>query len=155
MRQHDPPGCHCRACDDKGKPLDHRVNVRVAEIPKPYKDVSDLLSSEDGPARYEAMIREAKPGPSWMIGHIEDVRKHDLTTVTGTVAACEDMVDVLLGQSPIARGVYVRELAEKLDVPEREVRQTLNDVLKAREAHYAQHPADRPKPVPVWARDAL
>ena len=69
--------------------------------------------------------------------------------------ACEDMVDSLLNQPPIARGQYVRELAEKLEVPEREIRQTLNQVLRERATHYEEHPEDRPKPAPVWARDEL
>ncbi len=142
-------------CSDQGKPLDHRVNVRVAEIPRPYKDVADLLASNDGAAKYEAMIRNARPGQSWMIAHLDDVRGHDLTTLEGTVRACEDMVDSLLNQPPIARGQYVRELAEKLEVPEREIRQTLNQVLRERATHYEEHPEDRPKPAPVWARDEL
>lgn len=140
--------------DTTGKPP-HVIEVKVAEIPKPYHDICDLLNAEGGDAMYEAMIANARPGPSWMIDHLDDVRGHDLTRLSGTVEACEDMLDTLIRQPPIARSVYVRELAEKLEVPERDIRQTLNAALLERENYYRQHPDERPKPAPVWERDAL
>lgn len=133
----------------------HPVEVRVAQIPPPNKDVAELLQSTDGDAQYETMIREARPGPSWMIAHLDDVRGHDLNTLQGEIAACEDMVDVLLRQHPIARSRYVRELAAKLGVGEREIRQTLNQALREREAYYTANPEQRPKPVPIWEVDAI
>lgn len=155
-RQHEPPRCNCFPCANGTKrPASHRVTVKVADIPQPYKDVAELLVSSDGPAKYEAMIRNARPGLSWMIAHLDDVHHRNLKTLEGTVLACEDMVDALLNQPPIARGQYVRELSEKLQVPEREIRQTLNQVIRERTKHYEQHPEDRPKPVAVWNRDKL
>jgi DNA primase len=131
------------------------IRVKVAEFPRGYKDVADLLNTPGGGEAFGAMIRNARDGPLWMIDHLEDVRGHDLTTLKGTVDACEDMIDTLLRQPPIARSVYVRELAQKLEVPEREIRQTLNQVLAERAEHYERHPEDRPKPAEVWERDAL
>lgn len=131
------------------------IRVKVAEFPRGYKDVADLLNTPGGGEAFGDMIRNARDGPLWMIDHLEDVRGHDLTTLKGTVDACEDMIDTLLRQPPIARSVYVRELAQKLEVPEREIRQTLNQVLAERAEHYERHPEDRPKPAEVWERDAL
>lgn len=137
----------------------HELRLKVAEYPAGFQgDVADLLNTPGGPEAFGMMIRNARPGPSWMIanlGDVEGVSEHDLTTLDGTVAACEDMVDTLLRQPPIARSAYVRELAEKLEVPEREIRQTLNQAIALRAAHYEQHPEDRPLPAPVWTRDAL
>jgi DNA primase len=146
MRQHTPPKCHCAGCDDGrrgGRP--HHVELRVAQIPAPSKDVAELLKREGGAAAYEAMIADARPGPSWLIAHLDDVAGHDLSTVQGEVAACEDMVDVLLRQHPIARSQYVRELAEKLGVGEHEIRQTLNQTVRDRQTFYAEHPEQRPR----------
>lgn len=108
------------------------MEVRVAEIPRPYKDVAELLERDDGEARYEAMIREARPGLAWMIAHLDDVRGHDLASLEGTIAACEDLVEILVQQHPIARGHYVREFAARLGVDEREVRQALNEAVLRR-----------------------
>lgn len=121
------------------------IKVRVAEYPPGFRgDVADLLNTPGGPEAFGAMIRNARPGPSWMIAHVGEVKGHDLTTVDGKVGACEDMIDTLLHQPPIARSAYVRELAECLEVPEREIRQTLNQVLKERAEHYTEHPDDVP-----------
>jgi hypothetical protein len=125
------------------------IRVKVAELPRGVKDVADLLNTPGGGEAFGAMIRNARDGPLWMIDHLEDVRGHDLTTLQGTVAACEDMVDTLLRQAPIARSAYVRALAEKLEVPEIEIRETLDEVLEQRAAYYQQHPADRPPPPPT------
>lgn len=141
------------ADDDRAQ---HEIRVKVAEYPSGFRgDVADLLNLPGGPEMFGAMIRNARPGPSWMIDHLEDVRGHDLTTLEGTVDACEDMIDTLLRQPPIARSAYVRELAQKLEVPEREIRQTLNQVVAERGAYYEQHPEERPRPKPVWEIDAL
>jgi DNA primase len=132
------------------------VEVKVAEYPEGFRgDVADLLSLPDGPALFGQMIRNARPGPSWMISHVDEVMGHDLTTTRGQVDACEDMVDVLLRQPPIARSKYVRELAEKLEVPEHEIRQTLNEVVRERRAYYAEHPEDQPRPNPELIRRRL
>jgi DNA primase len=122
------------------------IRVKVAELPRGVKDVADLLNTPGGGEAFGAMIRNARDGPLWMIDHLEDVRGHDLTTLQGTVAACEDMVDTLLRQPPIARSAYVRALAQKLEVPEVEIRQTLNQTLAERAEHYQRHPEDRPTP---------
>jgi hypothetical protein len=95
-----------------------------------------------GDAAYERMIAEAKPAPSWMISNLD--QRHDLRSIKGAVDAVEDMVDVLLRQPPVARARYVRELAAKLGEDERTVRQTLNEAIRDRDAHYQAHPEDRP-----------
>lgn len=126
------------------------LRLKVAEYPEGFQgDIADLLNSPGGGEAFGAMIRNARPGPSWMIKNLEEVRGHDLTTLQGTVDACEDMVDTLLHQPPIARAAYVRELAQKLEVPEAEIRQTLNQCLKERSEHYQQHPEDRPPPIRI------
>lgn len=116
--------------------------IKVATLPKGVKDVDDLLSSDGGDTAYELMIAEAKPAPSWMISNLD--QRHDLTTPYGAADACEDMVDVLLRQPPVARARYVRELAAKIGEDERTVRQTLNEAIRDRDAHYREHPEDRP-----------
>lgn len=143
-RRHAPPTCKCFVCSDGRKGAAHPVSLKVAEIPAPHKDVAELLAVDGGEARYEAMIREARPGLMWMIDHLEDVRGHDLTTTEGLVNACEDLVDALLSQPPIARGQYVRELAQKMEIPEQDIRDTLGLVMKERGAYYRQHPEERP-----------
>jgi hypothetical protein len=84
-REHTPPRCHRPGCNDgaHGAPT-HRVEVRVAEIPPPNKDVAELLGCECGDAVYAAMLRDARPGPSWMIAHLDDVGGHDLSNLRGT-----------------------------------------------------------------------
>lgn len=120
------------------------IQVKVAEFPTGVKDVADLLNTPGGGEAFGAMIRNARDGPLWMIDHLENVRGHDLTTLQGAVDACEDMVDALLRQPPIARSAYVRALAQRLEVPEIDIRETLDEVLEERAAHYQQHPEDRP-----------
>lgn len=119
--------------------------IKVAQIPKPFKDVDELLQSEGGDVAYQAMIADAAPSVSWMIAHLEDVRGHDLTTAKGAVDAAEDMVDVLLRQHPIARMRYARELAEVLGESIDAVWEMLQDTLTLREAYWTAHPHERPK----------
>jgi hypothetical protein len=90
------------------------------------------------------MVREARDSTVWMIQHLDDVRGHNLADIHGKAAAAVDMVDVLLAQPPVARAEYVRVLAAKLGVGEREVRQTLNEVVRDRGDYYRQHPEERP-----------
>jgi hypothetical protein len=116
--------------------------IRVATLPTGIKDVDQLLSADGGDAQYERMVAEAEPAPLWMIHHLE--QRHDLGTVQGAVDACEDMVDVLLRQPPVARARYVRELAAKIGEDEHTVRQTLNEAIRDRDQHYQAHPEDRP-----------
>lgn len=116
--------------------------IKVATLPNGIKDVDQLLNTAGGDAAYEAMIRNALPAPSWMISHLD--QRHDLATVKGAVDACEDMVDMLLRQHPIARARYVRELAVKIGEDEADVRRTLNEAIRDRDVHYRAHPEDRP-----------
>lgn len=116
--------------------------IKVATLPSGIKDVDQLLNSPGGVARYERMIAEAVPAPSWMIGHLD--QRHDLDTIKGAVDACEDMVDVLLRQHPIARARYIHELAAKLGEDEADVRRMLNEAIRDRDAYYREHPEDRP-----------
>jgi hypothetical protein len=126
------------------------IRVKVAEYPDGFGgDIADLLNTPGGPAAFGEMIRSARDGPVWMIEHLDDVRGHDLSDAVGKSAAAADMVDILLGQPPIARAEYVRALARKLQVDEREIRQTLNEVLADRGAYYGTHPEARPPSVEV------
>lgn len=143
-RKHDPPTCHCTVCDDQGKPVHHITAIKVADIPPPHKDVADLLTSEGGDAKYEEMIANARPGPSWMIAHLDDVGHHQLETVEGQVAASHDMVDILLRQHPVARERYAAELAEKLGCSVGAIKETLDEALGLRRAYYERHPTERP-----------
>jgi DNA primase len=124
----------------------HSVVLKVATMPTGIKDVADLLNSPGGAARYEQMIRDAKPHVSWMIDHLD--HRHDLASPVGASDAAADIVDVLLGQPPVARARYVRELAAKLGEDERTIRQTLNDVLRERGEYYRNNPEQKPD-VPV------
>lgn len=124
----------------------HTTVLKVATMPNGVKDVADLLQSENGPAMYEAMIRNARPATSWMIDHLDT--RHDLTQPQGKVDACADIVDVLLGQPPVARAAYVKELSEKLGVPERDLRMQLNESVLERGLYYDRHPQERPVEIP-------
>lgn len=116
--------------------------IKVATLPLGVKDVDELLRGEGGDAAYEAMIRDAVPAPTWMIGHLD--ARHDLTTVKGAVDACEDMVDVLLRQHPAARARYMRELAAKIGEDESVIREMLSDAVRDRDHYYREHPDERP-----------
>lgn len=123
------------------------IRLRVAEFPEGVHDVADLLNTPGGADAFGAMIRNAKPGPSWMIANVGDVpgvSEHDLTTIDGKVAATEDLIDMLLRQPPIAREKYVVELAEKLECSIEAVKETLDETLAMRRGYYAQHPKERP-----------
>lgn len=123
------------------------VRLKVAEFPKGVKDVADLLNTPGGADAFGAMIRNARPGPSWMIsnvGEIPGVTEHDLSTVDGKVAATGDLIDMLLRQPPIAREQYAAELAAKLDCSVAAVKETLDEALALRRGYYAQHPQERP-----------
>lgn len=127
------------------------IRLKVAEFPEGVKDVADLLNTPGGAEAFGAMIRNAKPGPSWMIenvGSIPDVSEHDLTTLDGKVDAAEDLVDILLHQHPIAREKYVKELADRLKCSEAAIKEMLDETLQIRQAYYQQHPQERP-----WRRD--
>lgn len=128
------------------RPPDERVqgepSLRVATVPEPHKDVDDLLRSEDGPAKFEAMVNAARPAPSWMIDHLDT--RHDLSSPNGAAAATEDMLDLLIRQHPVARFRYARELSTKLGVPLEAVSTMLKDALLEREVHWRTHPFDKP-----------
>ena len=121
------------------------IRLKVAEYPDGFDgDVADLLNTPGGPEAFGAMIRNARPGPSWMIEHVDDVGGLDLSTVEGKVAATEDLVDMLLHQPPIAREKYVAELAEKLGCSQAAIKETLDETLALRRGYYIQHPQERP-----------
>lgn len=118
------------------------VVIKVATLPAGVKDVDELLNTAGGDAAYERMIVEAVPAPSWMIGHLE--QRHNLTTPNGAEAACEDIIDVLLRQHPVARFRYARELAQILDVPIESVDDMLQNVVLERLAYWRAHPDEKP-----------
>jgi primase-like protein len=72
------------------------------------------------------MLAEAKPAPAWMIDHL-DVRGYDLCSPEGQTDTADAMLDTLLSLPPIERGTYVRRLAERMEIPEPELRAALND----------------------------
>lgn len=119
-----------------------RFRIKVLELERVLDgtegnaDVADLLNRPDGAETFGRLIREARPGPSWMIAHLDDVRGHDLDTAEGAADACEDIVDALLHTHPVARARYVQELALKLAVPEQAIRQSLNETLRLRREHH-------------------
>lgn len=99
--------------------------MRIATIPKPYKDVDALLVGAGG-AAYEAMIAAAKPAPAWMIDNIES-HGYELETPEGQQDAADAMLSTLLSLPLIERTAYVRQLAERLELGEVEMRRALND----------------------------
>jgi hypothetical protein len=105
------------------------VWLEVATIPEGYHDVDDVLRF-GGDSVYDHMLANARPAVSWMIGNLN--RKHDLRTLQGRVAACDEVLDSLLRAHPIERAEYVRELASALDTDEADVRRALNEVLASR-----------------------
>lgn len=127
-REHTPDsvdGCTGCLCEHK-PPVRHRTRVRVAQIPRPHKDVADMLAAPGGAQAYERMIAEAKPGPAWMIDNLE-THGYTLTTPEGQQDAVDAMLATLLSLPRIERGAYVRQLAERLEIPETELRMALNE----------------------------
>jgi hypothetical protein len=125
--------------------------LRIAEVPEPYDDPADLFARAPNPgALWERMIAEAKPAPTWMIGKLGT--RHDLETVRGQINACEDMVDVLVRQHPIARHVYARQLAAELAAPLESVYEMLDVAVRERLVYWREHPAERPGPPPRVVR---
>ena len=81
--------------------------MRVAQIPRPYKDVDDLLRSEDGDAKYEAMIRGALPAPAWMIDKLDT--RHDLATIEDHFALAIEALEPVFDKLAALDGVVVNE----------------------------------------------
>jgi ribosomal protein L37AE/L43A len=107
---------------------DKRVVMRIMQMPKEHKDAADLfLNAPNAGEIWERMVREAKPAMSWMIEHLD--KRFDLTTPSGKAEAATGMLDMLVHQPPIERGYHVRELAQKLEAHEDDVREHLNDLF--------------------------
>lgn len=134
-RPHTPQakgGCTGCWCDHRAAQKTHRVRLKVATIPKPYKDVDELLRTAGGSA-FERMIAEAQQAPAWMIDNI-DSHGYDLTTIEGKQDVADAMLDTFLSLPAIERGGYIRRLSERMEIPERELRAALNEqyVLRGR-----------------------
>lgn len=139
-RVHEPPdccGCKCDLVDVD----EHRVRLKIATIPEPAKDIDELLRTQ-GDVAYERMLADARHAPAWMIDNIE---RHpnmavDLTTAEGKQDAA-DALEITLSSLPLVeRYIYVRQLAERLEIPEDVMRQALNDAFKRRTQREATHP---------------
>lgn len=132
-RPHTPQakgGCAGCWCDHPAAKRSHRTRLRVAEIPRPYKDVDELLRSAGGKA-FERMIAYARHAPAWMIDNLEN-HGYDLVSIEGKQDAADAMLDTFLSLPPIERGGYVRRLAERLEISEAELRQSLNELYVRR-----------------------
>lgn len=121
--------------------------LKVMEHPAGYDDPADLFLRHPEPeAAWERMVAEAKPAPTWLIGKLHE--RHDLETVRGQLDACEDMVDVLVRQHPVARHIYARQLAAELGATVESVYEMLSTVVAERQAYWREHPHERPGPPP-------
>lgn len=98
--------------------------IKIMTLP-PETDPADLFLLPNGCELWERAVREAKPAMSWSIARLDNM--HDLASVRGKIAAARSMLDSLIRCSPIERSTYVRELADKLDVREADLRATLNE----------------------------
>lgn len=112
--------------------------IRVMDIPAVYGDVAGIFEVEGpvvGSSIFEGLIESAVPGPTWLIANLDNESlfpERDLADPHEAVEACLDVMDVLAAQHPVARTLYVRELAAKLAVDERTIRQSLNEAIKER-----------------------
>lgn len=131
-RSHTPPDCRGCWCDHPSQTKKdlHRVRLRIAEIPKPFKDVDELLRVAGGNA-YERMIIEAKQAPAWMIDNL-DSHGYELLTPEGKQDAADAMLDTFMSLPAIERDAYVRRLAERMEVAEAVLRASLNEAYVAR-----------------------
>lgn len=120
-----PTGCIGCWCEHKEARRDHRVRLKVASIPKPYKDVDELLRVAGGNA-FEHMIEEAQYSTSWMISNLEN-RGYELCSPEGQQDAVDAMLGTLLSLPYIERSAYVRQLAERMELSEQDMRAALNE----------------------------
>ena len=118
------------------------MNIKIATIPQPYKDVAELLDSDGGDAKYEHMVATATPAMYWMIEHISD--KYDLSAPAGLVRACDYVLEFMVQEHPAARAKYIEALAAKLEVPEQSVWEAFSDMLNKLNTHYRQQPNPTP-----------
>lgn len=131
--------------------LTDSTSLRIAQVPEGYDDPADLFLRHPAPgAAWERMVAEAKPAPTWQISKLHE--QHDLTSVRGQVNACEDMVDTLLRQAPVARHIYARQLAAELDTTVEAVYETLETLVAERLTYWREHPNERPGPPPKVKR---
>jgi DNA primase len=107
-----------------------RMNVRVATIPRGYKDVADLFEcgGEAAGALYERMIETAVPAPAWVIDYA--VREVGDISPEGAQAIAEMVVEYLASLTPVLRDRYVRVMADKIGVSYEAARRQLNDVYR-------------------------
>jgi hypothetical protein len=96
--------------------------VRVARIPRPYKDVAELLGASGGRERYERMIAGATPAIAWMV----DQRPAPGSPRFGQLGRALARLD------QVERTAYVRLLAQRLDTPAPAIDRALTDYLDSR-----------------------
>lgn len=130
-RPHTPEskgGCRGCWCDHRVAQRTYRVRLKIATIPKPHKDVDELLRVA-GDAVYERMIEEAKPSTVWMIDNLE-ARGYDLTVAEGQQDANDAMLAPILSLPLIERNAAIRRLAEKFEISEDDMRDALNEAFE-------------------------
>jgi DNA primase len=121
-----------------------RLDVRVAAIPRGYKDVADLFErgGQAAGALYERMLETAVPAPAWAIDYAEQQVGGDSPEAAQAMA--DFLVDYLALLPPVLRDRYVRLLAERIGVSYEAARKELNDVYRRR---------NQPVPLPVSPDD--
>lgn len=112
------------------------VTLKTAIIPKPYKDVDELLRSEGGDAKYEHMIATAQPSMAWMVAHIST--RFDLDALDGLSQATDYLLEFLVAEHPVARAKYIQQIAAKLECPESSVWEAFYDMIDRLHRHYAR-----------------
>ena len=107
------------------------VDARVAVLPSGHDP--DSFISRFGSEAFKEAVAEAPGMLSFLME--SSVSKHGLA-VEGKIRVVDDMVPVLSGISDrVARSLYLRELADRLEVPERDILQRLQIAVKTRRNH--------------------
>lgn len=121
MIQHDYP------VRGKAKP----IKLRVVTWPSPCKDADETIRLY-GAEGVQKAIDEAKPAVVWAIDTVDTVGGCDIETYEGKQDAVEDLVELMANLPPFERAARVRQLSDKLNVSEIELRQALNEAYLAR-----------------------
>ncbi len=104
------------------------VDARVAVLPDGHDP--DSYVARFGAEAFRKLVADAPGILSFLLE--TSISRHGLS-IQGKLRVIEDMVPVLSGISDrVARSLYVRELADRLEVPERDILQKIRTAVKFR-----------------------
>lgn len=125
------------------------LDARVVSLPPEHDP--DTFVREAGAEAFRAQVASAQPVLDFYLQQLG--QQHDLATIQGKVQALEAFKPLLGGsRDPVRRDLLLREIAQRLDLDERAVRQKLRqEAQRTRNSGRSRRPEPMPAPQgPPW-----